>query len=154
MLQTPFILIRLAFFICWSSFFLSSCSDDFEPISEIPQIEFVSLSKPQIQANKDSLIITIFYQDGNGDIGNNDNEVENLSVTDNRIGVSTGFRIKQLAPDNANVPIQGNLEILLTNISVIDSSQSVEQFTYSIYLIDRAGNQSNTITTATVQVAQ
>lgn len=134
-------------------FFIPACSDDeTDTISEIPEIEFVMLAPQQIKANHDTLKITIFYKDGNGDLGSNDSEVENLIVIDNRIGLQTGFRIKQLAPDNANIAIQGNLEILLQNISFIDPLQNIENFTYSLYLKDRAGHQSNTITTSVAQL--
>ena len=46
------------------------------------------------------------------------------------------------------------LIILLEKTALLDSSGSSETTTYSIYLVDRAGNTSNTVTTETITITQ
>jgi hypothetical protein len=130
---------------------ISACKKVDNSISDTPEIGFVSLSPSSLKANADSLSIIISYKDGNGDLGENDNNVKNLFVTDNRNNVTYQFRIKQLAPNNATIAIQGELDVVLNSIPLVNGT-APEQATYSIYIKDRSGNQSNTITTGGVTV--
>jgi hypothetical protein len=131
---------------------LVSCKEE-EEISPIPEIEFVSVTPQSVHEYTDSLVFTISYRDGDGDLGENDPDAENFFLADSRNNVIYKFRIPQLAPDNANIIIDGNLNVTLANTAIIDGSTS-QTFTYSIYVKDRAGNQSNTVTTSSVTVTQ
>ncbi len=123
-----------------------------ENMSKIPEIEFVSFSKNPIKAFEEQLIITISYKDGDGDLGENASDVKNLFITDSRNGVEYKMRIKQLAPDNANIQIQGTLEIEMSNVPLINLNSSEETLTYKIKIKDRAGNLSNIINTPVLTV--
>jgi hypothetical protein len=129
----------------------SACKKKNTEISDIPEIGFISLSPSSVKSNTDSLSFIISYKDNNGDLGENDNNVKNLFVTDNRNNVTYQFRIKQLAPDNATIAIQGELNVVLNSVPLINGV-TAEQVNYSIFVNDRAGNQSNTVTTGTVTV--
>jgi hypothetical protein len=61
------------------------------------------------------------------------------------------FRVKQLAPSDAKIKIKGNLEFVLKNTEITDSSSS-QSATYTIYLVDRAGNKSNSVVTPEITV--
>ncbi len=134
--------------------FFSACEKESEKFSEIPLIEFKSISPQQATAYSDSVRIEIFYRDGDGDLGENNNEVKNCFVTDSRNGVTYEYRIQQLAPDNAMIAIQGTFHIYLKSVPMMDNLATSEQVTYSIYVTDRAGNQSNTVTTSVITVSQ
>jgi hypothetical protein len=43
--------------------------------------------------------ISISYEDGNGDLGENNANVTNLFITDNRVGIEYPYRINQLGPN-------------------------------------------------------
>jgi len=129
----------------------SSCKKDSGEISVIPEIEFVSVTPSNMVEYQDSLVFTISYRDGDGDLGEDVTGAENLFLTDSRNDVTYKFRIPQLAPDNANIAIQGNLNVTLSSTAILDGSAS-QSFNYSIYVVDRAGNQSNTVTSSTVVV--
>lgn len=131
----------------------SSCQKDPPAISTTPSITFVSVTPTSVTQFKDSITFTISYQDGDGDLGQNDPNVYNLFLTDNRINITYPFRIQQLAPDNANIAIEGNLNIVLPNAGITDGSTS-QTATYSIYIVDRAGHQSNTVTSPTITINQ
>lgn len=132
-------------------FMMSGCKKE-EPISDVPSITFVSISPNPAVRYQDEVVITIEYTDGNGDLGENTPDVKNLFVTDNRNNVTSEFRISQLAPDNANIIIQGKLNINLLPQGFVDDNNSSETAVYSIYLTDRAGNQSNIIQTTALVI--
>ncbi len=138
-----FFLVSVLFFSCKKA----------DEISVVPEIEFISVTPQNVHEFTDSLVFTIKYKDGDGDLGENNPDAENLFLTDSRNNVIYKFRIPQLAPYNSKIIIEGNLNVTLVNTAIIDGSSS-QTFAYSIYVKDRAGNQSNTITTAAVTVTQ
>lgn len=128
----------------------ASCSKDSEFESETPSIELVSVSSTDISEG-DPLTFTIKYTDGDGDLGENNADAHNLFLTDNRVGVTYLYRIRELAPSSSDLIIRGNLNIIL-NTTAITNGSSSETVTYSIYLKDRAGNQSNSVTTSDITI--
>lgn len=133
---------------------IASCKkDDTDPTDPVPVITFESVTPATVQEYTDSLVFTISYADGDGDLGENDADVKNLFLTDVRNQVTYEYRIRQLAPTGANIPIQGNLNIVLDHTAILDGSTS-ETAAFEIYVVDRAGNVSNTVTSSLVQVVQ
>jgi hypothetical protein len=134
------------------SFLLSSCKkDDSSEMSSVPEIEMVSVTPLQPKEYSDSIVFTIRYKDGDGDLGENDPDVKNLFLTDNRIGITHQYRIQQLAPSGATIAIEGNLNVVLNNLVITDSS-ATQNANFSIYVKDRAGNKSNVITSPTITI--
>ncbi len=129
------------------------CKKDKVEISKIPEIKLVEVSPIQIKEYKDKVVFTLNYKDGDGDIGENVDGVKNLFITDSRNNITYQFRVKQLAPNGASVAIEGNLFVELNTAAILNgsSSQAVE---YSIYLKDRSGNSSNTITTSGLSIVK
>ncbi len=128
----------------------TGCAKD-EPISAVPEILFVSATPQSLTAYEDSLTVTISYRDGDGDLGENNTDEHNLFMEDSRNGVVYGFRVRQLAPDEANITIQGNLNIAVPNVPIIGSGNT-ETFNYTVHVMDRAGNESNRVTTNVITV--
>ncbi len=141
---------KLIFALCLI-LFIASCKKDDEGISNTPEIEFVSVTPSNVVEYQDSLVFRISYRDGDGDLGENGNGVDNFFLTDSRNSVTYKFRIQQLAPDDANIAIQGELDVVLQSAAVLNG-QASETVTYSIHIVDRAGNQSNTVTSPVVTV--
>ena len=132
---------------------LCSCKKNKDDKSVIPQIEFVSLSPSTVFQNQDSITFSIKYTDGDGDLGENNPGVKNLYLTDSRIQIPYSYRVEQLAPTGSSVAIQGTLNIVLKNILLTNSSTQ-QTATFNIYMVDRAGNQSNTVTSTPVTILQ
>lgn len=131
--------------------FFFSCKKDKDTDDVIPKIEFVSLTPSTVIQNQDSITFTIKYSDGDGDLGENTPAAKNLFLTDNRIHIPTAYRISQLAPSGSSVAIQGTLNVVLKNTSLTDSSNQ-QTTTFSIYVVDRAGHQSNSVTSSVVTI--
>ncbi|MDP7568021.1 MAG: hypothetical protein QF383_06480, partial [Flavobacteriales bacterium] len=71
---------------------LLSCEKE-EVMSDTPIIDFISISPTTVQEYTDDIIITISYTDGDGDLGENNPDINNLFVEDNRNGIEYKFRI-------------------------------------------------------------
>ena len=125
---------------------IPSCKKD-SGISPVPSITFDSISPNPAIKYQDSILIVISYVDGDGDLGIDSADVKNLFITDSRNGVVSQFRIPQLAPTGANIAIEGNLDIVLPPQLFTNDNDTTETATYSIYVVDRAGHKSNTVTT-------
>jgi len=122
-------------------------------ISDTPIIEFKSISPATVQEYSDDIIITISYSDGDGDLGENSPDIDNLFVEDSRNGIVYHYRIPQLAPNENEISIEGNFNIKINGSGITNSSTS-QQVNYDIYVKDRAGNKSNTITTSSITIQQ
>jgi hypothetical protein len=136
----------------WAIVLLFSCEKEQE-ISDTPIIEFKSISPATVQEYSDNIIITISYSDEDGDLGENNPDIHNLFVEDNRNGIVYQFRIPHLAPDNNSIAIEGDFNITINGSGITDESSS-QQVNYSIYVKDRAENKSNTITTSNITIQQ
>jgi len=130
-----------------------ACKKDEILFDTTPSIEFVSITPSSVTEFEDEVILTILYRDGDGDLGENNPEVKNLFVTDSRNDVQYSFRVQQLAPVNADIKIEGELAINLKTLSVVGSGNS-ESATFSVYIVDRSGNKSNTIITSAITVSK
>ena len=144
--------MRYFLFLLGSLMWLSSCKKDVETMSIVPEISFVSIGPGSIYQNKDSVIIRISYRDGDGDLGENNSDVQNAEITNFRNNLTYKFRIRQLAPTNANVAIQGELEFIIPGVAMENPSLSTESTSFSIKITDRAGNTSNSITSNSIIV--
>ena len=131
---------------------LFSCTKD-ETLSVVPAIEFQSISPSIAQEYIDNIIITISYTDEDGDLGENSPDIDNLFVEDSRNGIVYHYRIPQLAPNGNEISIEGNFNITINGSGITNSSTS-QQVNYDIYVKDRAGNKSNTITTSSITIQQ
>jgi hypothetical protein len=129
----------------------SACSDDETTFPVEPSISFVSISPSSALEFSDDVVVTLRYEDGDGDLGENVDSVKNCFVTDNRIGVTYEFRINQLSPSGAIVPITGNVKIHLHGQSITDNSTQ-QNVSYTLYVVDRAGHRSNSITTSSIVI--
>lgn len=122
-------------------------------MSTTPDITFESVAPNSVKAFKDSLVFTIGYKDGDGDLGENNAAATNLFLTDKRINITYKYRLSQLAPTDAKVAIQGKVAITLKSTEITDNSSS-QQATFEIYVTDRAGHKSNTVTTGAVTIVK
>ncbi len=131
--------------------FFNACKKDDATISDIPELTSVTAGPSEIKEFQDSIIFNIAYRDGNGDLGENDPDVKNLFITDNRVNVTYQYRIDQLSPDGSDIAIEGNLNVTLKGIAITDGSAQ-QDVSYSVYVVDRAGQKSNSLTTATLVI--
>ncbi len=133
---------------------LTACKKDENEFSDIPEIEFVSITPSVVDQFTDPVTITLRYKDGDGDLGENDTDARNCFITDNRIGIEYEYRIRQLAPEGASIPIQGTLDVQLGGQGITDTAATTQSTTFTVVVRDRAGHQSNAVTTGSITIVR
>lgn len=128
------------------------CNNRLEGISEIPEIELLSVSPTTVKAFEDDIVFEVKYTDGDGDLGSNNDQDRNVFIRDERVGITHEFRLKQLAPEGASIAITGTFSVTLPSTIRVDSSSSSESVVFVLYLKDQAGNTSNEVISEPVEV--
>ena len=131
---------------------LAACKEDkVDLLDPVPTILSVTVNPRSVVEYQDSIVFAVAYRDGDGDLGENAPDAKNLFLVDNRIQVTQEFRIRELAPDGAEIPITGTLRVVLRNTGITDNSAS-QTYDYTIYMRDRAGHESTHFLTDQVTV--
>ncbi|GGH65162.1 hypothetical protein [Phaeocystidibacter marisrubri] len=137
-------------FILFTLVLFSACTSELD-LEIKPNLTLKRVGPSTVVALQDSIRFEIDYEDGDGDLGENEPDVKNLFVLDNRIDLEYSYRIKSLVPGGDEVPIKGTLIFTLPNTIITDGSTS-QSVTYSIWVVDRAGHKSNTISAGPITV--
>jgi hypothetical protein len=141
--------IAIAAVVCT---FLGSCTaEDEHPFSDVPEIELVGLSHDTVVEFVDDLVLSIRYQDGDGNLGFVEPSKYAVFVRDLRLDEFDGFYIGPLAPLDSEIAIQGVLHIEFPNLFVF-GNRDHETTAFEIKFVDRAGNESNLVQTGNVVV--
>lgn len=119
----------------------------------IPQVLSVAVSPGTVRAFQDSVVFLVEYRDGDGDLGENTASAKNLFLVDNRIGITETYRIQALAPAGSDIPITGTLRVILPSTGPTNGSSS-QSATFTVYLRDRAGHESNRFVTQAITIVQ
>jgi hypothetical protein len=133
---------------------LLSCSKDERlPFATIPEIELIGVSHDTIIEFQDVLTLSIGYFDGDGDLGFEEPDRYALFVRDVRLEDFDGFFIGPVSPPDTTIAIQGNLDIEFPSLFVFGNSNA-ETTHFEIKMIDRAGNESNVLSTEDVVIVK
>lgn len=130
--------------------------------SDIPEIEFLSFDKTSMDQgliNDDFVMMTLYFQDGDGDIGFDDTN-RDITLIDNRTGDTyEQFKLPVVPSIGTGNGISGDIMIKVfnqcciypNNIPPCEENPPAEfntnDLSFTITLKDRAGNISNEITT-------
>lgn len=154
--------------ICFLALLVSSCAQK-PDFGDVPKLEFVSMSKRTMNqgiTNEDSILITLAFEDGDGDIGANAQDlITNMVVTDNRTGdVYDRIKLPEVPPQGSTNGIKGTIFLKLfntcctfpeeTNIPACSSPDDfpTNELTLDITITDREGNESNAVTTFPIEL--
>ena len=133
--------------------------------SDVPEIEFMGFSQSsmiQSSLNSDSLFLRFSFTDGDGDLGFDDETIEqNIFIIDNRTGDRyEAFKAPKIPEQGATKGISGEVTVRLfttcclfpDNIPPCESPQQfpTDTMTLDLYIVDRAGNTSNTVTSTAI----
>lgn len=132
---------------------LHSCTKEVQ-LSEGNPVPVISLEKTfptTIVQFKDSLKVTIGYEDGDGDLGYINADINSLEIKDSRLSKADMYYVPPQAPVDSKIHIKGTLEIQIKNMFLLGSGSS-ETTTLEIRLADRAGNWSNKVTTPLITI--
>ena len=135
----------------------SSCKKDKsnDPIpkaSTTPVIELVSVTPTTVHALQDSIVFTISYTDGDGDLGFSDADSMSVFITDKRFPLTIAFHLQPLSQLNTTISIKGNLPVVLNNTILQNNSSTSESAVFEIQIRDRANHYSTILTTPPITV--
>ncbi len=161
----PYIYIPLYFNIMHKKIYLFlipifitvACSD--KPIfPNAPEIKFLDIQPKVVTEFQDSIIIQLSFTDGDGDLGDDGSSQFNMFVKDNRSSIppelaTIPYILPNLTPDAKNPAIQGVITIEYPPTGILNGLES-EMTTFDILVVDRAGNESNTITTEPIEIVK
>lgn len=132
----------------------AACKKDGNPVYDIiPEINLVSVEPTTIQQFQDSVVVTIEYKDGDGDLGFVHPDSMSLSVHDSRLTAPDWYFVPPLSPVDHQLSITGTLTFKLNGTYLLGSG-GTEKIVYSIKIKDRAGNWSNEISTPEITITQ
>lgn len=121
--------------------------------SNIPKLQFDKLSHNTVQAGSDEkILISFLFEDGDGNIGFG---TPNLYLKDSRDTVIYTYNIPNI-PDKFNPEsglkgiIQVQFEAAFLLLRSDTAHVETDTLTWDIYMKDKAGNKSNTITTSSL----
>ena len=123
------------------------------PISDTPEIELLSVHPDTVVEFKDSLVFTIQYLDGDGNIGHQSADSVSLTLADNRADdIVHKFHVPPVSPDDSDITVRGEFSVHLDNVILLDPNNQQETATFTLRLRDRSGNWSNKVTTGEVLI--
>lgn len=133
---------------------LSACKEaEPVPVNPVPFISLDSLSRSSVKEFTDSLVIYVRYEDGDGDLGEINPDINSLEVQDQRFQKADAYFIPPQAPTDKQLRIEGRLAIRLRNLFLLGTGNS-ETTAFRIRLRDRAGNWSNSINTPNIAITR
>lgn len=117
------------------------------PAGVVPHLEFVSVNKLLVREYLDTLVFTIRYLDGDGDLGFADADSMSIVLKDSRDTNNLIFEypLAPLAPAGTNLTIQGELTVFLQNPIRINNQSASETAHFYLQIRDRANNRSNIV---------
>lgn len=138
-----------------------------EPVITSVSVNQTSISQASLNGPIDTLIITIGFTDGDGDLSDDDTE-PNIVLVDSRDSTIIPNRIPSINEQGTENGIRGEIKILIPNktggskgiccifpdrrICAVDPKYPVNNYHYSIRIKDRAGNWSNEVQTQDITI--
>lgn len=132
----------------------------------IPDIEFLKMSKntlPRLYDGPDSILVTLSFTDGDGDIGTGAND---LFYRDDRDGAILPGKIPEVPKLGASNGIKGEISFIIDNsccnypeeyLSENECEEIFNEFpfdtiNYTVYIVDGKGNHSDTVSLPPVYI--
>lgn len=127
------------------------CKKDEAPVAPVISIE--NISEYSVTEYNNAIVVTIQYEDHQGDIGTTDPDEHSLFVSDERFAEQDGYHIDPLTPDLQMLHTRGSLKVVLRPLFIM-GNDSIETTHLTFELRDRAGNVSNRVTTDEITIAR
>ena len=116
-----------------------------------PNIQLIEMIPDTIRQFDDQLQIRIAYEDGDGDLGSTDADVNSLFIKDERLEEMDAYYVGPLAPPGSTISIHGELDIQLGTFFLLGNA-AFETTRLTIYMVDRAGHESNRLETGKITI--
>ncbi|MBX7227374.1 MAG: hypothetical protein K1X55_15170 [Chitinophagales bacterium] len=149
-----------AFAICCIAMLIFNSCFDAPVFDDVPSITFNKWQSPRnpvviTDFDADSLSLFIDFKDGDGDLGDTTTGASNIFIKDLKTNIIDTYQMDPI-PANGSVPdISGTIEVklgpnLIGRCLLPGVSTPLDTTKYEVYIVDRAGNESNKIITGEV----
>ena len=118
-----------------------------------PHITFKEINTAFAKPGRDSIIVSFDFTDGDGDLGTEDGDtLISAFMVDRRTGFPYSYQIPFITPKGTTKAISGTIwiTVLPDNFSCRPNRPVLDTISYEIYIVDRAGHESNRIVTPDV----
>lgn len=119
----------------------------------VPRIQLLRVEPLSVKEFTDTLKITLAYEDGNGDLGFENADINSIEVQDERLDKPDYYYLPPMAPLESEIHIKGQLTLKLRSLFLLGSGNT-ETTVLSIRVRDRAGNYSNSIKTPEITITR
>jgi hypothetical protein len=134
--------------------FLNGCKEVVNTTGNpVPRIALVKIAPTEVKQFVDSLKITFTYEDGDGDLGNDNADINSLEVQDERLAKPDYYYVPPMAPVGEKIRIKGQMTMNLRNVFLLGTG-NIETTSFTVRIQDRAGNWSNPIKTPEVTITR
>lgn len=133
------------------AFLLGSCAKDEE--TEAPVISDLVVSPMIVEEFNDTVSVSFIYEDIDGDIGQEDPNINSIFIRDSRLEAADEYHISPQTPDQLQLDIQGSISLRLNNLFIL-GNDSTESVVLTVTMVDRAGNISNELVSDSVLVVR
>jgi len=120
-----------------------------------PEITAANVSKSLVVSGVDSLVVSIDFRDGDGDIGLKNNESDvNAYLIDSRTGFALTYKIPYISSADNPQAISATVWFTIHPFSLNcrPTYTTFDTVSYEIYIVDRAGHESNRMSTPEVVI--
>jgi len=101
------------------------------------------------ELDEDSLSIVVYFEDGDGDLGSDDSI--NMFWEDSRVpGFQIPFKIPFINIQGNSKAISGTITTYYPITFCLSDDDAIDTFYYKIYIVDRAGHESNVDSTGLI----
>ncbi len=146
--------ITLLLSVLFISLFLNGCKEIVNTTGNpVPRIALVKIAPTEVKQFVDSLKITFTYEDGDGDLGNDNADINSLEVQDERLAKPDYYYVPPMAPVGEKIRIKGQMTMNLRNVFLLGTG-NIETTSFTVRIQDRAGNWSNPIKTPEVTITR
>ncbi len=118
-----------------------------------PTITLDSISQDTLIEFQDRLILHLSYQDGDGDLGTSNPDINSIFIQDSRLENADEYYLPPLAPETETVSIQGTFDVELSTTFLLGIGTE-ESTIFSLFVKDRAGNESNRVETVEILIVR
>lgn len=118
-----------------------------------PRIVLDSVSADTLYEFQDKLVLFLSYEDGDGDLGTSNPDVNSIFIKDSRLANPDEYYLPPLAPEEERISIQGRFQVELDPTFLLGNGDQ-ETSIFNIYVRDRAGNKSNEVQTPAILITR
>jgi hypothetical protein len=122
--------------------FAGCAPEDPNPVA--PTLTWIAINATEFQSASESVVVTLGYQDHQGDIGWEDPDRHALDIQDERLDAPDTYHIPPLTPDGIALDIAGTFEVTIPPLFLLGNGGD-EQTRFTFRITDRAGHASNTV---------